>query len=103
MTNQSLVRLLLDRLNDPEIIVRNMFGGEGIFRNGRMFALVYEGVLYVKMSGEGPGILSRPAFTPRTGRTFPSFRAVSAAELEDAGAVTALSRSAQQVAAASGR
>lgn len=103
MTNQKALGLLLDRLNDPEIVVRNMFGGEGIFRNGRMFALVYDGVLYLKMSDEAPGISNRPAFTPRVGRTFPSFRTISAAELEDAGAIAALSRDAQQAAAASSR
>jgi DNA transformation protein len=52
----------LDRFDDlfapfGKIVVRRMFGGEGLFRDGVMFALVYEDRLYFKTSEE-----SRQAF-----------------------------------------
>lgn len=68
MSNQEVVHLLLEQLDDQEIIVRNMFGGEGIFRKGLMFGLVYDGVLYMKMSQDAPAISDRPPFRARTGR-----------------------------------
>ena len=52
----------LDRFDDlfapfGKIVLRRMFGGEGLFRDGVMFALVYEDRLYFKTSEE-----SRQAF-----------------------------------------
>jgi DNA transformation protein len=51
-----------DRFNDlfapfGKIAVRRLFGGEGLFRDGLMFAIVHEGMLYFKTSEE-----SRKAF-----------------------------------------
>ncbi|HVL64814.1 MAG TPA: TfoX/Sxy family protein, partial [Actinomycetota bacterium] len=43
MSDESLVRYLLDQLDDEEVSARRMFGGHGIYRDGRMFALVYGG------------------------------------------------------------
>ena len=51
-----------DRFDDlfapfGKIVVRRMFGGEGLFRDGLMFAIVHEEKLYFKTSEE-----SRQAF-----------------------------------------
>lgn len=51
-----------DRFDDlfapfGKIVVRRMFGGEGLFRDGLMFAIVHEDRLYFKTSEE-----SRQAF-----------------------------------------
>jgi len=51
-----------DRFDDlfapfGKIVVRRMFGGEGLFRDGLMFAIVHEDKLYFKTSEE-----SRQAF-----------------------------------------
>jgi DNA transformation protein len=51
-----------DRFNDlfapfGRIVVRRMFGAEGLFRDGLMFGIVYEERIYFKTSGE-----SRRAF-----------------------------------------
>ena len=51
-----------DRFNDlfapfGRIVVRRMFGGEGLFRDGLMFGLVDDDRIYFKTSDE-----SRPAF-----------------------------------------
>jgi len=51
-----------DRFDDlfapfGKILVRRMFGGEGLFRDGLMFGIVHEERIYFKTSGE-----SRQAF-----------------------------------------
>ncbi|HZH52293.1 MAG TPA: TfoX/Sxy family protein [Microvirga sp.] len=54
--------------------IRRMFGGQGIYRDGLMFALEARGELYLKADSETEGVFrdlgSRPfAYTSRDGRT----------------------------------
>ena len=64
-----------DRFDDlfapfGKIVVRRMFGGEGLFRDGLMFAIVHEDRLYFKTSED-----SRKAFIAEgTGPLFWKFR-----------------------------
>ena len=64
-----------DRFDDlfapfGKIVVRRMFGGEGLFRDGLMFAIVHEERLYFKTSEE-----SRQAFIAEgTGPLFYKFK-----------------------------
>ncbi len=64
-----------DRFDDlfapfGRIVVRRMFGGEGLFRDGLMFAIVHEDRLYFKTSEE-----SRQAFIAEgTGPLFYKFK-----------------------------
>ena len=64
-----------DRFDDlfapfGKIVVRRMFGGEGLFRDGLMFAIVHEERLYFKTSEE-----SRQAFIAEgTGPLFYRFK-----------------------------
>lgn len=39
------------------VSVRAMFGGQGVYAEGRMFALVADGIVYIKVDSD-----SRPAF-----------------------------------------
>ncbi|HEX2195586.1 MAG TPA: TfoX/Sxy family protein [Actinomycetota bacterium] len=78
-----MVTFLLDQLDDPAVSARPMFGGHGVYRDGRMFALVYDETVYVKVSDEEANTSDRPPFRPRPNQTFPTFREVSADELED--------------------
>jgi len=42
-------RLVADQLNDwAPVNARRMFGGVGLFRDRKMFGLVFDGVLYLK-------------------------------------------------------
>ncbi|MDP9069004.1 MAG: TfoX/Sxy family protein [Actinomycetota bacterium] len=100
-TASESVEYLLDQLNDPAITARAMFGGHGIYRDGRMFALVYNDTIYMKIPEEEAATTDRPPFRPRPNQTFPSFREISADEIEDTGVLAALAQKAQQAARSS--
>ena len=99
MTDDPAVRFLLDQLDDPAVSSKAMFGGHGIYREGLMFALVYDGTVYMKTSEEEAKVSERPAFRPRAGQTFRTFRELSAEELEDAGTLASLAEKARRAAA----
>lgn len=99
MTDAGMVDYLLDQLDDPAISARRMFGGHGIYRDGRMFALVYDETVYVKVSEEEARTSDRPPFRPRPNQTFPTFREVSADELESPQALRELAARGQAAAA----
>ncbi|HEX2058811.1 MAG TPA: TfoX/Sxy family protein [Actinomycetota bacterium] len=84
VTDAGMVDYLLDQLDDPAISARRMFGGHGIYRDGRMFAIVYDDAVYLKVSDDEAKTSDRPPFRPRPNQTFPTYREVSADELEDA-------------------
>ena len=44
--------------------IRRMFGGQGIYRDELMFALVASGELYLKTDDESVAVLSRRRFAP---------------------------------------
>ena len=92
------VQFLLDQLNDPGVEAKRMFGGHGIYRDGGMFALVYDDAVYMKFSEEEAATSERPAFSPRPGQTFRTFREISADELEDPARLAELARNAQRAA-----
>jgi DNA transformation protein len=100
MSDDGLVEYLLDQLGDPEVSSRSMFGGHGIYRDGRMFALVYDGAVYAKVTEAEASTSTRPPFRPRPGQTMRTFRAVGADELEDRDALAGLAARAQEAAAA---
>lgn len=100
MGDEGLVEYLLDQLGDPEVTARSMFGGHGIYRDGRMFALVHGGAVYVKVTEEEAATSERPPFQPRPGQTMRTFRAVEADELDDRDALAALAAGARRAAAA---
>ena len=93
-----MVRFLLDQLDDPEVSARAMFGGHGIYRNGRMFALVYDEAVYMKVSDDEAETSERPPFRPNANQTIRSFREVDADELEDPDALAALLEEAERAA-----
>ena len=98
MTRADLVAFLIDQLGDPSVEAKRMFGGHGIYRDGGMFALVYDDVVYLKFTNDEAEASGRPPFSPRPGQTFPTFREISAEELEDAATLRELARNAQQAA-----
>ena len=99
MSDAELVQFLMDQLQEPEVSARAMFGGHGIYRKGSMFALVYDGRVYMKVSEDEAKTSTRPPFSPRPNQTFPSFREITADEMEDPNTLAVLSESAQRVAA----
>lgn len=98
MSDESLVQLLVDQLGDDEVTARKMFGGHGVYLGGRMFALVYDGAVYMKVSDDEAATSERPPFRPRANQTFPTFREVPADALEDQAALQELARAAQEAA-----
>ena len=88
----------MDQLDDPGVIARAMFGGHGIYRDGHMFAIVYDDVVYMKMSDDEAKTSAREPFRPRASQTLWSYREVSADELEDRDALAVLARDAQRAA-----
>ena len=79
----NVVDYLLEQLDDPGVSARAMFGGHGIYRDGQMFAIVYDDDVYMKFDDEDLEMTARPPFRPRPNQTLWSFRAVNADELED--------------------
>lgn len=61
----ALVSHLLDLLEPLEgVTAKRMFGGYGIFRDGRMFGLVADGELYLKTDAENRGEFESRDLTP---------------------------------------
>lgn len=98
MTDSGIVQYVLDQLQDPDVSARAMFGGHGIYRGGRMFALVYDEAVYMKVTDEEAKTSDREPFRPRPNQTFPTFREVSADELEDREVLVSLFGEAQRAA-----
>ena len=48
------------------VVVRRMFGGAGIFADGTMFALVHDGVIYLKADERTAPAFEREALGPFT-------------------------------------
>jgi DNA transformation protein and related proteins len=89
-----LVRYLLEQLGDDTVTARRMFGGHGIYKGGRMFALVYGGVVYMKVTEDEAKISERAPFAPDGRRTFRTFREVSADEIDDPDMLASLAKNA---------
>ncbi|MEQ8513563.1 TfoX/Sxy family protein [Algiphilus sp.] len=83
-------QLVADQLSEwAPIRPRRMFGGVGLFREGRMFALVYDGALYFKCNAQNAAAfdaVQAPAFCyHRQGRTIAlSYRQAPEAAIDDA-------------------
>ena len=98
MKDAGMVQFLLEQLDDERVTARAMFGGHGIYRSGHMFALVYDDVVYMKVSDDEAKASERPPFRPRPNQTFRSFRAITADELENRAALTSLVENAHRAA-----
>lgn len=98
MADTEMVQFLLEQLDDADVTARAMFGGHGIYRKGQMLALAYDGVVYMKVSDEEAETSERRPFRPRLDRTFPSYREITADELENHDALASLVESAERAA-----
>jgi DNA transformation protein len=96
-----MVEFLLDQLGDPRVTARAMFGGHGVYRGDKMFAIVYNDDVYMKVTAEEAETSDREPFRPRPGQTLSSYRLVSADDLEDPDALQELAAQAQQAARSS--
>lgn len=83
MSDDPMVGYLLGQIGDDGVTSRSMFGGHGIYKDGRMFGLVYSGTVYMKFSEQEAATSQRAAFSPAQGKTFRSLREVSADEIDD--------------------
>lgn len=69
-SNTELLTYITRTITEFSMTSRNMFGGIGIFSGGVMFALMYDGILYLKSSAEMAKIFSKestpfqPPFRP---------------------------------------
>lgn len=74
MTDEGMVAFVLEQLSDPTVSARHMFGGHGIYRNGRMFGLVYDEAIYMKITDDEAKTSRRlapdlsPSMTDRSSR-----------------------------------
>jgi DNA transformation protein len=75
-----------------------MFGGHGVYRRGNMFAIVYHGEVYMKVSDKEARSSNRDPFRPNARQTLRSYRLVSPDELEDRDELAAMARRAQNAA-----
>lgn len=60
MTNDNLLATVLERLQPLPVTARSMFGGKGLYMDGRFFAVIFDGVLYFRTDDE-----SRRDYTSR--------------------------------------
>jgi DNA transformation protein len=60
MTNEELLTTVLDRLQPLPVTARSMFGGKGLYMDGRFFAVIFDGVPYFRTDDE-----SRREYTSR--------------------------------------
>ncbi len=90
-----MVEFLLDQLEDSDVSARAMFGGHGLYRAGRMFAIIYQDAVYMRVSEADVQSSIRPPFNPRKNQTLWSYREVYADELEDRQALASLAEKAQ--------
>ena len=66
MKSDSFVEFVLDQLNDVgSVTCRAMFGGHGLYRKGKFFAIIHKGKLYFKTDEK-----SRHAYTEKGMKPF---------------------------------
>jgi len=79
--------LLLESLRAvPELEIRRLFGGAGLYSDGIMFGILYDGRVYLKTDETTRAeFVARgsTAFVPRSGRTLTSYYEVPAELLDD--------------------
>jgi DNA transformation protein len=46
--DNEFVDYIIDQMEDPLVVAKAMFGGYGIYRDGAFFAIVSDGVLYLR-------------------------------------------------------
>lgn len=88
----------------PELESRSMFGGTGVYSEGTMFAILYEGRVYLKTdSTTREAFVQRGGepFQPRKGSTLASYHEVPSETLDDDAELLAWARRAVLVARAS--
>jgi DNA transformation protein len=84
--DNEFVDYVIDQMGDPLIVAKKMFGGFGIYRDGAFFAIVDDGVLYLKTNNrtkpwyikEGMG-----PFRPNAKQTLKSYYEVPESILDD--------------------
>jgi len=51
LTNDELLATVLERLQPMPVTVRSMFGGKGLYFDGKFFGVIFDGVLYFRTDG----------------------------------------------------
>ena len=87
MTTDSFVEFVKDQLRElPDVRVRGMFGGHGIYRGNTFFAIIYKGRLYFKTTPETARCYveyGMKPFQPRPGQGLKSYYEVPVDVIED--------------------
>lgn len=89
--DDSYADFVLDQLHAlPGITRRRMFGGHGLYRDGRFFAIVFQGRLYFKTNERTRGRYERAGmeiFRPSAQQALRNYYEVPADVVEDAAAL----------------
>jgi DNA transformation protein len=101
MKTDSLKGFVADQLRLSNLECRSMFGGYGLYSNGEIFGILFEGRLYFKTNAA-----TRPTyeqrgmkpFRPRVRQRLKSYYEVPADVIEDASTLTAWATEAVEVA-----
>ena len=87
MTNSQVVQYLLDKLPTRQrVTARAMFGGHGLYADGRFFAVVYRGRAYFKTDQRSRGAYvdrGLPHFRPYPGKHLTAYYEVPRDVLDD--------------------
>jgi len=87
MKSDSFVEFVLDQLSDGGgVTCRAMFGGHGLYRNGKFFAIIHKGKLYFKTdekSREAYMEKGMKPFAPNKKQTLKNYYEVPAEVIDD--------------------
>ncbi len=76
MSNEEILAAVLERLQPLPVAARSMFGGKGLYCDGRFFGVIFDGVLYLRTDDESRGEYTsrgmpalQPKYRPRGPKT----------------------------------
>ena len=92
MKSDSFVEFVLDQLNDVGgVTCRAMFGGHGLYRNGKFFAIIHKGKLYFKTDEKSRDAYIKKGmkpFAPNKKQTLKNYYELPADVIDDADLIT---------------
>lgn len=64
-SDQNFVDFVLDQIDYPgEILAKKMFGEYGIYADGKMFGLICDNKLFIKITQAGTAFIKNPVMAP---------------------------------------
>ncbi len=90
-TDPTFIAKVLEKMEPLEVTARAMFGGYGLYFEGKNFALVDDNTLFIKVTEPGRAVAGRVATAPPYPGARPAFK-ISHAKLSDRAWLTDLVR-----------